>query len=145
MHFDRDGIAFDYPDNWTVETSGNPGNGLEVTVSAPDGAFWSINCQPAGSEPNQLTEAVISEMRQEYPNLDSEPVIEDVFGRALPGADLNFYCLDLTNTAEIRCLETPTACYVLFCQAEDRDWEQLRHVFKAMNTSFVRAADNGPA
>ena len=143
MHFERNGIAFDYPDNWTVETTGNPANGLEVTVSAPAGAFWSINSQPAGSDPHQLTDAIIGEMRQEYPNLDSEPMTEDVFGRPLSGADLNFYCLDLTNTAEIRCLETPLACYVVFCQAEDRDWEQLRHVFKAMTTSFVRAAGNG--
>lgn len=139
MHFDRGGIVFDYPDNWTVETGGGE-NGLDVTVSSPEGAFWSINCQPGDSDPAQLTEAAVAQMRQDYPTLDSEPAADEVFGQTLAGADLNFYCLDLTNTATIRCLQTPATCYVLFCQAEDRDWERLHHVFKAMTASFVRAA-----
>jgi len=143
LHFDRNGIVFDYPDNWTVETGGSE-NRLDVTVSSPEGAFWSINCQPGDSDPEKLTEAAVAQMRQDYPTLDSEPAKDEVFGTSLYGADLNFYCLDLTNTATIRCLQTPDTCYVLFCQAEDRDWEKLHHVFKAMPASFVRATNRTP-
>jgi hypothetical protein len=50
---------------------------------------------------------------------------------------MNFYCLDLTNTAQVRTLETPHAIYLLFCQAEDREWDRVAPVFAAITTSFV--------
>jgi hypothetical protein len=78
-------------------------------------------------------------MREEYRDLDSEPATEIVSGRTLRGQDMNFYCLDLTNTAQVRTLETPQAVYMIFCQAEDREWEQIAAVFAAMTTSFVTA------
>lgn len=145
MKFRRDNVDFDYPDNWTVEVDDAAEAGLQLSVSAPDGAFWSLSRQPARSDPEQLTEAAVQQLRQDYPDLDSEPADELVFGCRLSGADVNFSCLDLTNTAAFRCLQLPTACYAIFCQAEDRDWQQLHHVFKAMTASLVRglAAERG--
>jgi hypothetical protein len=58
-------------------------------------------------------------------------------GRNLTGFDLNFYCLDLTNTAQVRTLATPAAIYLILCQAEDREWNELAPVFAAITTSFV--------
>jgi hypothetical protein len=52
---------------------------------------------------------------------------------------MNFYCLDLTNTAQVRTLETPDAIYLIICQAEDREWERVSPVFAAITTSFVAA------
>jgi hypothetical protein len=128
MKFHRDEVQFEYPDNWTVEVEGSPENGLQVSVSAPGGAFWSLSRQPAGSDPAELAEAAATQLRKEYP----------VFGQPLAGAAINSSCLDLTNTAVFRCLELPTGCYAIFCQAEDQDWQQLHHVFKAMTASLVR-------
>jgi hypothetical protein len=138
MKFHRDEVQFEYPDNWTVEVEGSPETGLQVSVSAPGGAFWSLSRQPAGSDPAELAEAAATQLRKEYPDLESEPATETVFGQPLAGADINFSCLDLTNTAVFRCLELPTGCYAIFCQAEDQDWQQLHHVFKAMTASLVR-------
>ena len=59
-------------------------------------------------------------------------------GHRLDGSDLNFYCLDLTNTAQVRTLTTPDAIYLILCQAEDREWDEVAPVFDAMTTSFVR-------
>jgi hypothetical protein len=80
-------------------------------------------------------------MKQEYQDLDSEPARDSVAGHSLPGFDLNFYCLDLTNTAQVRTLLTDEAVYLIFCQAEDREWDQIAPVFAAMTTSFVTAAE----
>ena len=57
----------------------------------------------------------------------------------LAGYDINFLCLDLTNTAAVRTLETEDAIYLFICQAEDREWDRISHVFAAMTTSFVAA------
>ena len=84
-----------------------------------------------------LSQAVVGQMREEYRDLDSEAATETVSGRKIPGYDLNFYCLDLTNTAAVRTLETADAIYLFFCQAEDREWDRVAHVFQAMTTSFI--------
>ena len=95
--------------------------------------------------------AVVAEMRAEYRELDSEAAEDRVGGRRLRGFDMNFYCLDLTNTAQVRTIETPTAVYLLLCQAEDREWERTAPVFAAMTASFVAglpaaaAPESGPA
>ncbi|MFM8436426.1 MAG: hypothetical protein ACKOBP_14010 [Planctomycetia bacterium] len=137
MRFAHAGLAFDYPDNWSIDTTDSAGSRAAVTVYSPEGAFWSVSAHAPGGDPAVLSEAVVGQMREEYRDLDSEAAAETVSGRSLPGFDLNFYCLDLTNTAAVRTLETADAIYLFFCQAEDREWDRIAHVFRAMTTSFI--------
>lgn len=137
MKFSRHGIAFDYPAGWQVEVEHSDGDPVAVTAYAPDGGFWSVSDQGADCDGATVAAAAAAQMRAEYPNLDDEPATTTAAGVTLTGHDLNFYCLDLTNTAQIRTLRTPATTYLLFCQAEDRDWEQFAAVFAAMTESFV--------
>jgi hypothetical protein len=136
MRFDRFGLAFEHPENWSVDVDDAEGR-QAVTVYAPDGGFWSVSGHAAGGPPEELAAAVVREMRQQYKELDSEAAEDEVGGHRLRGFDMNFYCLDLTNTAQVRTLETPGGIYLVFCQAEDHDWERDRAVFAAMTASFV--------
>jgi hypothetical protein len=137
VHFDRFGLAFDYPDNWSVDIGDSGGRHAAVTVQSPEGAFWSVSGHAPGGDAAELARAVLGQMQEEYRELDSEAAEDEVAGRRLPGFDMNFYCLDLTNTAHVRTLETPGAIYLLFCQAEDREWDRVAPVFAAMTASFV--------
>jgi hypothetical protein len=139
MRFARPGLSFDYPESWSVDVEDDADGQTAVTVYAPEGGFWSVSTHAAGTDPDSLSRAVLDQMRQEYRDLDSEAAADDVAGRPLSGYDLNFYCLDLTNTAQVRSLALPSATYVFFCQAEDRDWDRISHVFAAMTTSLLRA------
>ena len=139
MHFNRFGLAFDYPDNWSVDTDDSQDRYAAVTIYSPEGGFWSVSGHAAGGDPAELVVAVLAQMRTEYQDLDSEPVGDEIAGHALTGLDINFYCLDLTNTAQVRTLETAGAIYLLICQAEDREWERISQVFAAITTSFVAA------
>jgi hypothetical protein len=138
MHFRRFGLAFHHPDNWMVDTEDAEGRFATVTVYSPGGGFWSVSGHAPGGDPSELAAAVVSEMREEYRELDAEPAAETIGGCRLTGFDLNFYCLDLTNTAQVRTLTSPAAIYLLLCQAEDRDWDELAPVFAAITTSFVK-------
>jgi hypothetical protein len=40
--FNRFGLAFDYPDNWSVDTDDSADRYATVTVYAPGGGFWSM-------------------------------------------------------------------------------------------------------
>ena len=144
MRFNRFGLAFDYPENWSVDTDDSQDRYAAVTVYSPDGGFWSVSGHASGGDPTALVQAVLEQMRKEYQDLDSEPVTEQVAARALAGLNMNFYCLDLTNTAHVRTLETPEAIYLLLCQAEDRDWDKISPVFAAMTASFVASLPQSP-
>jgi hypothetical protein len=137
VHFNRLGLAFDYPDSWAVDIGDSDGRHAAVTVQSPEGGFWSLSGHAPGGDAAELSGAVLGQMREEYRDLDSEAATDVVAGHRLAGFDMNFYCLDLTNTAQVRTLETPDAVYLLFCQAEDREWDRIAPVFAAMTASFV--------
>ena len=53
---------------------------------------------------------------------------------------MNFYCLDLTNTAMVRACTTPGGAYLILCQADDREFEQVAGVFQAITHSLLASA-----
>jgi len=135
--FDKLGISFQYPDNWTLDEEDALAGRPSVTVFSPRGAFWSVSVHPRSADPAGLAKAVVETMENEYTDLESEEAQETIAGRSLVGYDLNFFYLDFTNTATIRCLRTDQATYAIFCQAEDREFDQVRRVFLAMSTSLL--------
>jgi hypothetical protein len=136
--FDKLGLRFQYPDNWAVETDQALRGRQSVSVYSPEGAFWTVILQPSGTDPAELAKVTLATMRQEYEDLDSESVREKVGQTELVGFDVNFYCLDLTNTAWIRAGSTAAATYLILCQAEDREFSAVSHVFRAMTASLLR-------
>jgi hypothetical protein len=137
--FDSLGISFQYPDNWTLDDSDALLGRQSVTVYSPGGAFWSVAIRPGTAEPAKLAAAVVDAMKQEYPGLEAQPAEESIVGLDLVGYDLAFYCLDLTNTAHVRRLKVAHSSYTIYCQAEDREYEQLRRVFEAMTVTLLNS------
>lgn len=132
------GIHFQFPDNWTLdEQEALEGNGA-VSVYSPEGGFWSVAVHPSTADLPKLLSAAVSAMREVYEQLDSEAVEETIAGQELSGYDMNFYCLDLTNTATVRGLRTGQRTLVIFCQAEDREYERIEPIFRAMSTSLLK-------
>jgi hypothetical protein len=137
--FDKLGLRFQYPENWQVDESDALQGDRAVTLVHPDGgAFWSVAVHPRESDPAELAQEAQQAMRQTYSDLDSEDVDEEVAGCRLVGYDLNFYCLDLTNTALIRAVRTPLGTLVILCQAEDREFAAVEKVFRALTVSLLR-------
>jgi len=132
------GISFQYPDNWTLDEEDVLAGRRSVTVFGPTGAFWSISIHPRSTNPLTLAEEAVAAMREEYVDPDVEEIRETVSGHDLVGYDMNFFVMDLTTTARIRCLRTRRATYAVFCQAEDEDLGRLGRVFDAITTSLLR-------
>jgi hypothetical protein len=135
--FDKLGISFQYPDNWTLDDSDAILGRKSVTVYSPGGAFWSVAIHSGSPDPTKLAAAIVETMKREYPGVEVDDAFEIVAGHDLVGYDLAFYYLDLINTAIVRSLRVGEISYTIFCQAEDRDFEKLRMVFQAMTTSLV--------
>jgi hypothetical protein len=136
-HCEQFGLRFQYPENWALDEADARTGCESATVVSPGGAFWSVSRHPASTDPHELARTALQAMRQEYESLESEAVDEPMAGLDTVGYDLNFYCLDLTNTAKVRCLRVGDAVYTIFFQAEDREFDALQQVFAAISWSLL--------
>ena len=136
--FDNLGITFQYPDNWQLDEEEMLAGQSAVTVFSPGGAFWSVAVHPESADPSRMAQAALDAMRVEYEDLEVEPVSETVAGHKLVGFNLNFFYLDLTNTAGIRSFRANDTTYTVFFQAEDREYQEIGQVFAAMTLSLLR-------
>ncbi len=110
-----------------------------MAVYSPTGAFWTIMLSPPSLAPRELTLAALQAMKQEYQDFEAVPASETIAGTELTGFDMNFYCLDLTNTAQVRGFRMRAASCVILWQAEDRDLSGVELVFRAITTSLLEA------
>ena len=136
--FQKLGISFQYPDNWVLDEEDALAGRQSVAVYSPGGAFWSVSIHPSSADPDHLARAAVKAMKEEYEGLESERAEEQIAGHHLVGFDLNFFYLDLTNTAQVRCLRTKRGTYTIFCQAEDHELDTVGNVFRAITTSLLR-------
>ena len=135
--FDQLDIRFEYPENWSVEESSDTGN-EQVTVSSPHTAFWHLSRQSSDVDLEASFDEALAALRSEYRDMEVEPVEDSVDGQQLAGFDVNFIYLDLTNTCWLRGFQNDRGTYLLLCQAEDREFEQVGPVFRAMLASVLR-------
>jgi len=135
--FDKLGVRFLYPDNWTLDEGEAVEGGSSVSVYSPQGSFWSIVVEPRAVDPAEMAAAALQAFKAEYDNCDSEPMSETLAGREIRGYDANFFCLDLLSTANIRGFRTAANTCLVVWQAEDRDLAAHEPVFRAMTTSLL--------
>lgn len=140
--YEKLGICFQYPENWTLDELDAMEGRQSVTVFSPGGAFWSVAVHPGTTDLDQLARAAVQAMRDEYSEVEAEEAREAIGGHEMTGYDLNFFYLDLTNTAQIRCLKTERATYSIFCQAEDHEFDQIDRVFRAITASLLSGLDD---
>ena len=136
--FDQFGIRFDYPDNWTVDEIDETSEEQQVVVSSPQTAFWQLSKQPPDLPLEPLFDEALAALRSEYQQIEVETTEELLEGYLIQGYMVHFFYLDLTNTCLIQGIETPSANFLLICQAEDREFQTVQLVFKAMLASVLR-------
>ena len=132
-NYDRAGIQFQYPENWTLsEESGTP---VEVSVQSPTGAFWSLSVHQLGDSIFLKKEA-LSAILEEYKDCEVQDACEYFQGHVLQGHDISFYWLDLLIIAKLRLATVGQQVFVLLSQCEDREFQQLDMVFRAITASL---------
>ena len=81
----------------------------------------------------------IAALRKEYREIEVLPATDALEGRELTGFDVNFFYLDLVVSIWLRAVPTPQGLYMVMCQAEDRELQQVGPVFRAMIASLLRS------
>ena len=134
--YQRRGIQFRYPENWTLADDSLDAFPRTISLQAPSGAFWSVDIHPFSVDPDDLLSQVLEAMRGEYPDLEASATNEAVAGNPSSGYDLYFCCLDFVVACRLRAFHQGHATYMLTFQAEDREFDQMEPVFQAITHSF---------
>ena len=136
--FTRDGIAFQYPGNWAIETEDDDG-GWTASISSPGTAFFVVSLRPDNQTPAQVVDEALDAMKAEYKELEAEPVVESVGGFPAVGHNIDFLTLDTAIGAWSRCVSLAEGNLLIFGQVSELDRRQYEQVLKAMLRSFTIA------
>lgn len=131
--FDDGGISFQYPENWRLEREENE-EGWTVSVQSPGTAFMMVCLRTDRPGTEQLAEAALEALREEYPELEVEDSSDPLAGQPAVGHDIQFFSLDLTNTCWIRSFKSAQGTVLVMCQTNDLEKNEL--VLRAMCASM---------
>ncbi|MCE9533128.1 MAG: hypothetical protein K8T89_18675 [Planctomycetes bacterium] len=122
QEFARSGIKVRFPDNWLIEVDETE-DGWSATIQSPDTAFLMLNHYPDDYEPMELADMALEAMRESYPDLEAEEIVETLNEKPVIGYDVNFIALDLTNTCWIRSLIGLEGNLLFMSQCTDQELE----------------------
>jgi hypothetical protein len=133
--FSEDGVSFRYPDNWTL-TREDGEHGWTVTVQSPATAFLVVACDFDLPGVEEVAQTALTALRSEYPELEADGCVDTLAGRMAVGHDIDFFSLDLTNTAWTRSLYGEKGTLLVWWQSNDLELPRAEPVLKAILTSL---------
>jgi hypothetical protein len=117
--YEDHGIRFEYPAEWALEVT-EDGPLTTIDLQHPDGvAFLLVSADLSCPDSGEVADSVLETMREEYPDLEADPTEEVVDDRFVSGYDVQFFALDLPNSAHIRCFRTLIRTILVFGQWTD--------------------------
>jgi hypothetical protein len=117
--YEDHGIRFEYPSEWALQVT-DLGPLTTIDLQHPDGvAFLLVSADLSCPDSGEVADSVLETMREEYPELEADPTEEVVDDRFVSGHDVQFFALDLPNTARIRCFRTLIRTILVFGQWTD--------------------------
>lgn len=133
--YDRHGVTFQYPGDWEVSEQ-DQGDECLVTVSGPGTSFWSVGLFRDRPTPDLVLETALAAFKDEYPDLDSYDVEDEILDQPTSGLDLEFFCLELVNTARLRSFLAREFTVLILYQADDTELESSDPIFEEMTRSL---------
>lgn len=133
--FERDGIRFQYPENWRLEDTESD-SGWTESLQSPDTAFFMLSYDGSMPEPEDMARTALEALQAEYPTLESEECYETVAGQPAFGYDIRFFSLDLTNTCYVRSFYSGAGTVLLMWQLNDLELDTNEPVLRAICASL---------
>lgn len=131
------GLQFLYPDDWELSEEVDDEQ-ASITVSSPETAFWSATVIRNRPDPHSVLRAALRAFEEEYEELDIEEAEEAIGDHQSAAAEVNFVCLELTNTAILRVAAMPHFTLLVLYQFQDAEQESS---LQQISDSLVIAAE----
>lgn len=139
--FEQHGLRIQYPENWTLQQGQAEGQGLELQIVAPSGAFWSLLAFARQNEGEPLMQEILGNLEEQYDSVETSAVQESMGGFEASGHDTFFFYLDLLVANRMRCLSAGEHRFLIIWQAENRDFDNIEPVFQAITVGFLASLD----
>jgi len=133
--FDENGVHFLYPENWEIEREEYE-NGWSVSVLSPETAFLTLSYHENASDFGRLADTALDALREDYPDLESEPRTDTLAGQPSVGHDVRFFSFDLTNTPWGRAIPCELGALLVLCQINDLELDRNEAVLRAICASI---------
>jgi hypothetical protein len=139
-HFQEDGLSFSYPDDWRIEHE-EADDGWTVTLQSPGSAFALIQLDRNLPDPRQMVHEALETLKSDYPSLEAESALETVAGEMALGHDIEFFSLDMLNTAWTRSFFSLAGTVFVLCQATGADEEDYEPALRQICASMRHEED----
>ena len=136
--FERFGVRFLYPENWSLMDLEVEDWPRSVTVQSQETGFWSLHVYPPMQSPMPIVDELVSAIREEFSDLEVLPASETLDDTPVAGVDIAFFYLDLLVEAKIRYVQTPSGTLIWHYQAESQEFEEIERVFQAIAVSLLQ-------
>ena len=123
--FERDGIRFQHPANWTLESEEDADGGWSITLLSPETAFLLMTLRPDADNAAELADQTLDALKAEYKELDEANAVGTFAGQVAIGHDIDFLTLDTAVTCWTRCVQLITGPLLVMCQVSE--FERDRH------------------
>jgi len=133
--FSEAGVRFLYPENWKLDRQENE-DGWTVSVQSPDTAFVMVCLRQDMPEANDLADAALASLKEEYPDLEADDCVDSLAGRPAVGYDIRFFSLDFTNTCWTRSFYSAGGTVLVLCQINDLELAKNEPVLRAICASM---------
>ena len=133
--FDKDGVSFSYPDNWTLELDEGDG-GWTASLHSKETAFLLVTLDRSLPEPRDMVQTAMDALRSEYPTLEADAAVDLLAGEMAVGHDIQFFSLDLSNTCWTRSLYCGAGTLLVYWQANDLELLATESVLRAVCASL---------
>ncbi|QDV74838.1 hypothetical protein [Botrimarina mediterranea] len=142
LTYDKSGVSLAYPENWRLEEDSDEDARLNLTITSPNTAFWTLIVYTEALDLDHVLDQTLAALREEYPEIEIADADQEIAGQSIRGKDASFFCLDLTSTTRLRALHRGASTYLILSQAEDREMKVAGAVFDAITQSLL--AGTGP-
>ena len=133
--FVNDGISFNYPESWRLERQESD-SGWTVSLQSPGTAFLMISLDEDMPSTEQMAEAALAALREEYPDLEADDCVDSLAGRPAIGHEIHFFSFDLTNTCWTRSFYSSRGTILVMCQSNDLELADHEPILKAICASL---------
>jgi hypothetical protein len=141
--YDRSGVSLAYPENWKLEEETDEEARLNLLISSPNTAFWTLIVYAETLDLGHLIDQTLAALREEYREIEVANADQEIAGEPLRGKDASFFYLDLTSTTRVRALHRGASTYLILAQAEDREMNIAGAVFDAITQSLLETGPPG--
>lgn len=143
QRYSNNGVNFRYPDGWEIEEA-DTGDGPSVSVfpteDDPIGAgYWSLARIPIedGLTPQDVANEVVQALVDEYEDVDVyDPEDDEIGPYPTVGFDVDFLCLELSNSVRIRTFSALGDVILVMFQYCDVDADLLQSAFVDITNSL---------